>query len=69
MAGITDETNPDAIAAFRETTGATYPILMGVSDETKEAYDVTRAPSVRVVDKDGKRAGDDMEALEAALAH
>jgi hypothetical protein len=68
VVGLTESADTSAIEAFRETAGAAYPMLHGLSAATKEAYGVTGYPSLRVVDRQGRRAGDGLEALERALA-
>jgi hypothetical protein len=65
--GLTESTDLKAIEAFRSDTGAAYPMVYGLTTTSKEAYGVAKAPSLRVVDRKGRRAGDDLESLERAL--
>jgi hypothetical protein len=65
--GLTESTDRAAIDAFRSDTGATYPILYGLSTETKAGYGVEKAPSLRVVDGQGRVVGDDEDDLKTAL--
>jgi hypothetical protein len=42
-------------------------MLTGVSPKTKEDYGVAKYPSLRLVDREGRRAGEDIASLERAL--
>lgn len=64
IVGVTESTNMEHIQQFRDAAGAKYPILHGLSADTKKAYGVERYPSVRVLAKDGSVAGTD----EASIA-
>jgi hypothetical protein len=55
------------VEGFRSSTGATYPMLYGLTDAAKDAWEVSGYPSVRVVDAEGNVVGDSLDALRALL--
>ena len=67
VVGITEASDTDAIKDFRESTGAEYPLLLGVSADTKNDYEFKGAPSFVVLAADGTVAGRDEAALEKSL--
>lgn len=67
LAGATASGDLDAIKAFRERSGADYPVLHGLSDATAKAYGVKGYPYFVVLNPDGTIAGSGEAALKAAL--
>ena len=65
--GATTEANKAAIADFRKRSGADYPILRGLSEESKKAYGVKGYPFFVVLNKDGTIAGSDDAAIKSAV--
>ncbi|MGE3172248.1 MAG: TlpA family protein disulfide reductase [Planctomycetota bacterium] len=53
--GMTAETFPDHVRAFRDHTGISYPFVIAAEDDFK-AYHVRGIPTLAVVDRDGKVA-------------
>jgi len=56
------------VEAFFPGAPRPVPVLTGMDKATSTAWDISGFPNVRVV-KDGKRVGDTMDALKAALAN
>jgi hypothetical protein len=67
VVGLTGSTDRAAIEKFRADTGASYPMLYGLSADTKNSYGVSGYPRLRVVDRGGRRVGDDLAAVQSAL--
>lgn len=67
IVGATEVSSVDAIKGFRTKTGADYPILHGLSAETKQAYGVKGYPFFVVINKDGTIAGSDDAAITKAV--
>ncbi len=67
IVGVTTSTDAAALAAFREKSGANYPILMGLTEESKAAYGITGFPALRVLAADGSVAGSDEAAVTKCL--
>ena len=65
--GATESSSVDAIKGFRTRSGADYPILHGVTAETKQAYGVKGYPFFVVINKDGTIAGSDDAAITKAI--
>lgn len=66
MVGATEAAAAD-LAKFRDRSGATYPILHGLSADSKTAYGVTSYPSVRLLAKDGTIAATDEAGIKKIL--
>jgi hypothetical protein len=64
--GATEVSDVEAIKGFRAKTGADYPILHGLTAETKTAYGVKSYPFFVVLNKDGTIAGSDDAAIAKA---
>lgn len=67
LAGATTSSDTGAIKAFREKSGADYPILHGLSADTAKAYGVTSYPYFVVLNEDGSIAGNGEAALTKAV--
>ena len=55
------------LAEFREATGASYPILHGLSKDTWDAYEITGVPSIVVLHADGTVAGRDEGTIDKCI--
>ncbi len=67
LVGATASTDAAAIKAFREETGADFPILLGVSEETRTAYGAKGYPYFAVLDAHGAVIGSDEAAVKKAV--
>jgi hypothetical protein len=67
VVGATSFSEAGAVADFRSRTGAAYPMLSGVTEDTRRAYEVSGYPSVRVIGKNGGIVGRSLEELKALL--
>lgn len=67
LVGATKETNPDAAKAFRERTGFTGPVALGITADALDHYGVQSRPALRVVGTRGVVVGRDLITLLSRL--
>ena len=67
IVGATAFEDPGAVADFRGRTDATYPMLRGVTEDTRKAFEVSGYPALRIIGKKGGIAGRSMDDLRALL--
>ena len=67
LVGATVSTDAAAIKAFREKSGADFPILLGVTEETRTAYGAKGYPYFAVLDGHGAVVGSDDAAIKKCV--
>lgn len=65
--GATPSTDEAPLVELRADTGATFPVLLGVSPGTREAWGVQELPAVRAISADGRLVARSMMGVLARL--